>query len=61
MVMLFILILTCPQCLYSRSSRVMAVMDLVVGVMEEDGEAAMMIECQTLVVASVRWIGQVRN
>ena len=30
-------------------------------VMEEDGEAAMRIECQTLVVALERWIGQVRN
>jgi hypothetical protein len=40
----------------------MAVMDQVVGVMEEeDGEAVMTIECQTLVVAFVRSIGQVRN
>ena len=37
----------------------MAVMDQAVGVM--DGEAVMKIECQTLEVAFVRWIGQVRN
>jgi len=38
----------------------MAVMDQAVGVME-DGEAVMTIECQTLVVAFVRWIGPVRS
>ena len=37
----------------------MAVMDQAVGV-TVDG-VVMTIECQTLVVAFVRWIGQVRN
>ena len=39
--------------------RVMAVMDQ--AVVMADGEAVMRIECQTLVVAFVQWIGQVRN
>ena len=54
-------ILTCSH-IHSCPSRAMAVMDQAVGITEEeDGEAVMTIECQTLVVVFVRSIGQVRN